>query len=384
MSEVPAKHEVIPADAHHPFGPSRWPALVECGHYEGRPGGADAARGTALHELFAKAALGAAGEESAADTFERHAVLLGLHVRELAEQAGGADKLMVEQTVTCPPVPGGEPEGAAFVADAGGFIAPEVFGRLDAAWWDGAELHVADLKTADNPERDYTPQLVAYAFGLAEEWGVEPSGVSLHLLCVETNRDKVSAFDWPTLSQRYAEFRARIVAVALGRKDEPKQCGWCPLCAHYEACRACRDVAETVDQHLSDIASPERWAALTPARKARFCVLAETVAKWAEAVKKAAGDDAKAGVAIEDPEAGIFYGLQEKKGRLDLDTDLAWEVAKKCHISRESYVACLKVDPTKFKQLLASWHKRRDVEEMLETCGTRGKPTLAFVRKGAK
>lgn len=44
----------IPGTAHYPFGPSRWPILLDCAHFEGKTASANAERGTALHELFAR------------------------------------------------------------------------------------------------------------------------------------------------------------------------------------------------------------------------------------------------------------------------------------------------------------------------------------------
>lgn len=370
---------VVAEEKHHPYGPSRWPALAVCPHYVGKPGGADAQKGVALHALFAKAAKGeldADAEENAADIFERNTIALGRAVLEMA--GGNGEKVMVEETVTCPNPPG--------VDDC--FEDGQIFGRTDAAWFDAksGDLHVADLKMVENPDRDYRPQLVAYAYGLAREWDAMPT-CHLHTLYVDTRSIKSDVMEWEELEKSYRILRAKVYRASRPQEAAalPVQSGWCQLCAKFEGCAAPRAVAETVAEGaLADLAKPAEWAALAAPRKAQICVLADTVEKWAKAVKANAAADAKAGVAIEDPENGIYYGLQERKGVLNLDTDKAWEVAKAHDIKREQFVACLKLDAKAFKALLMAWMKGREAEALLETCGTRGNGTVSFVRKGVK
>lgn len=372
-------------EKHHPYGPSRWPALAVCGHWAGKPGGADAERGTALHALFARAAkgeLGAEDEEKAADVFERNAIALGRKVLEMA--GGNPDKVMVEESVTCPAPRGVEDE----------FEEGEVFGRADVAWFEGkGRLHVADLKMVANPDRDYRPQLVPYAYGLSMEWDSE-GPVTLHTLYVDTMEVTEDSMEWEELEKAYGHLWQKVHAVSRGVAGTPVQSGWCQLCANYESCPACREVAQSVAPggRLAD--APKRWPDFTSQQKAQLCVVAEQVGKWADAIKKRAGDDAKAGEAIEDPENGIFFGLQERKGPLTLDTDRAWEMVKSKAKSKDipqeklraQFVSCLKLDAAKFKGLLqgVAWMSAKDATAAMEECGTRGPSSKAFVRKPVK
>lgn len=370
----------VSEERHHPYGPSRWPALAVCPHYAGKPGGADAQKGVALHALFAKAAKGELAEdaeENAADTFERNAIILGRKVLEMA--GGNPEKMMVEETVVCP-----EPPGVIDHFDDG-----QIYGRKDVSWFDTAtgDLHVADLKMVESPDRDYRPQLVPYAYGTAREWDATPT-CHLHTLYVDTLAIKSDTMDWDELVKAYTVLRAKVYAASRPQEVAamPVQSGWCQLCANFEACPAPRAVAETVaGGSLADCTKPTAWAALSPQRKAQICVLADTVIRWGKEVKAIAAKDAKSGVAIEDPDNGIYYGLQRKKGKLEPNIDLCWEAAKDLDIPREVFVTCLNVDQTRFKDLLMSkWMKSKEADAVLERCGARGNPTASFVRKGVK
>ncbi len=349
--------------SHHLYGPSRWPALAVCPRWTGRQAGADAARGTALHERFARAVQG--GEvPPAADFFDTNADALASRLRELA---GGAPvEVEVLLAVAVPP---GAP-------DLG------VYGRADAVWQDGASVHVADLKSCHNPDRDYRPQLLAYASAFFDgEEAVER--IYLHTLYADTGELVTEDYTIDEARRLHADNYKRVVEIAGGEvQDGPMQSGWCALCAHFEACAAPREVAVAVRDSLADV--PERWGDFSPERKAGFCVLAEAVSKWADAVKKRAAEDAKGGIPIEDETNGIFFGLQQRAGRLAVDTVRAWEAVQGI-LSPEVFKAALDVNQTRLVDALkGTGMKPKEARALVESCGERGAPSVAFVRLASR
>ena len=347
---------------HHPFGPSRWPALMECPYWQGKPGGADAERGTRLHELFALAIDARAPTPN--DAFERNAIALGERLRGMACE--GAEIRTEERVVLR--VPTG-------MQDMG------IFGRFDAAWMDAAarKLHVADLKMVHNPDRDYTPQLDAY--GVSQDLhGID--WIVLHFCYVDSCEISTVELPKDEAVELYRDCYARIQMLALGGKEyAAKQSGWCQLCASHESCPAPREVAESVATgKLAD--APDRWPSFRTEQKAQLCVLADAVSKWADAIKKRAGEDAKNGVAIEDAEHGIFYGLQSRAGKLTVAVEDAWAVVRQ-YLSPEAFKACLDVSVTRLTAALKEGGmKPKDAKALVEGAGVRGEGTVAFVRKG--
>lgn len=350
---------------HHPFGPSRWPALLECPYWQGKPGGADAQRGTRLHELFALGIDAAA--PTPADAFERNAIALGERLRGMAPQGV---EIKTEQRVVLS-VPYDLP-------DLG------IFGRYDAAWYDAGKrtYHVADLKMVHNPDRDYRPQLLAYAMAWPPELNV--ARFALHFCYVETGEIVTEEIEAGAAAAEYRELYRRIAELATGGTAyAAKQSGWCQLCAGHESCPAPREVAESVTAGKL-AGAPDRWPTFSSEQKARLCVLADAVAKWADAIKKRAGDDAKGGAAIEDPEHGIYYGLQARAGKLQVSTEDAWAVCRQ-HLTPEGFKPCLDVSVTRLTAALkAAGMAAKDAKALVEGAGTRGPSSWAFVRKADK
>jgi len=359
--------------AHHPFGPSRWPALLECPHWEGKPTSPDAERGTALHELFARALLGEETGEPE-DLFEEHVLRLAekyraMHLEEKGDLSEAEKRLLVEHSVRLD-----QPMGEM----------SDIFGRVDCAFMTkGAVLHVIDLKMAENPERDYLPQLIAYASGIAVSCAFDPVEIVFHVAYADSGKKLERRMPADEVWCRYEELFERIQVIASGEKGEANQCGWCALCAKQASCPATEAVAKAVTDRLAD--APGRWAEFAPARKAQLCVIAEAVVKWGEAVKAVAAEDARNGNPIEDPENGIFYALQERKGRLVVeDVQTAWDLLKP-HLTAGEYRGCLSVNQTALKSALKKkGMKAAEANAMLERCGTRLPPTTVFVRRGAK
>lgn len=350
--------------SHHPFGPSRWPALMQCPNWQGRSGDEAAKRGTELHSVFEAALTGKKPEPN--DVFEANVLRAA---ETILAMAGTPERWWIEEHV--------------WVYTPGG-VRTDIFGRVDAAWEErSGELHVVELKMMENGDRDYRPQLLAYAFGLIGE-GPVPATVHLHMVFADSGRVTHEILPISEAWREYAEIYGRIDEIMWTQAPLPSvQSAWCNLCSRIAECQAPRAVAQKVADTLADV--PERWPEYSPARKAQLCVLADAVIKWGEAVKENAAEDAKAGEVIEDPTHGIYYGTQERKGRLVIDdAQCAWGILKP-YLTAEGYRRCLSVKPSDLKAALReTGMKSAEVNAMVERCGIRGPATTVFVRRGVK
>ena len=359
-------------EAHHPCGPSKWPALLECPCFQSKAPTEDTKRGTELHALF-EAVLKGTYDGEPTDAMEIHVV----NAARQLQQSANTGQFHIEELVELPP-PSDSPSTKC-----------EFFGRLDLGWrnWDTGDLHVADLKLSENPDRDHRAQLLAYAAGLMRRLRYTPTLVYLHVVYADTGNitQEVMAGDeaWTEYNANYR----RIEAIWKGQANplSPRQCGWCSLCATFTACPAMNAVVEKASPRLADAAKPERWADFTSKQKAQACALADTLAKWCEAVKENAAADAKAGELIEDAEHCIFYAVQERRGRFVIpDVQAAWEILKS-HLTAERYRACLSANQAELKAALKqAGVKLSDINALVERCGTRLPSTTVFIRKGLK
>lgn len=361
--------------AHHPYGPSKWPALLACGCYESRPATEDSERGTRLHQLFARVLQGEKVPEGG-DLLEANVIRLAtkyraMHLEDKGDLSKGERALLVERLVWLD-VPMGP------VSD--------IYGRVDCAFMDRNHvLHVIDLKTAEHPERDYIPQLIAYASGIVTSIGFDPVVVAFHLAYGDSGREVVARLPADETWSKYEELYERIQDIASGHGSPPRQCGWCALCAKFTTCPAMNAVVQKASPKLADAAKPERWMDLSSKLKAQACALADTLAKWCEAVKDNAAADARAGETIEDPENCIYYGLQDRRGRFVIpDVQAAWEILKP-HLTAERYRACLSVNQAALRmELKRAGVKLSEINTLIERCGSRLPDTTAFVRRGLK
>lgn len=125
----------------------------------------------------------------------------------------------------------------------------------------------------------------------------------------------------------------------------------------------------------------EDWKNLEPAAKAQICDVAEALGKIAADVKVLAGMDIGNGIAIEDPEHKLFFALQERAGRLVLETAKVKALLEKRGVA-DRFAECVDVSVTKTTAVLRSAGMPSEVARaMLEDCGTRGAPSTSFVRR---
>lgn len=358
---------------HHPCGPSKWPALLECPCFESRPATEDTQRGTELHALF-EAVMNGTYEGEPADAMEYHVVNAATEFLKSANTG----RFYVEQEVELPP-PNDSPRTRS-----------EFHGRLDLAWLDksSGDLHVVDLKLSENPDRDHRPQLLAYAAGMMWLVKYTPRLIYLHMVYADTGDTTQEIVPG---DEAWTEYNANYRRIEFIWKEQqtnpmkPRQCGFCDLCAKFAACSAVRAVVERATPRLADAAKPEVWADYSAERKAQVCALADMLSKWCTAVKENAAADAKAGLVIQDEAHGIYYTTQERKGRLVIpDVQHAWNILK-AHLTAEGYRACLTANLSGLTAALKlTGLKPVEVNAMLERCGVRLPSTTVFVRRGLK
>lgn len=370
VSERGTSAALVMREQHHPFGPSKWPAILACPNFRSRPPTEATKRGSELHAVFEAVMRGEYGGEPE-DSLELNVVNAARTILRTANPTLG--RFYVEEVVWLPG-PGG-------LADDSG-----IYGRPDLAWIDAEtlDLHVLDLKLA--PGRDYRAQLLAYAAGMARHLSLTgPRNVVLHMLYADSGAMTEETLSMGDAMSEYLVDYRRVAAVACGEVGRERPCTWCDLCSRFTDCGAMKAVVDKAAPRLEDAANPQRWAEYPAERKARLCALADALGKWCAAVKENAAADAKAGEVIEDPDSGVYYGIQERKGRLVIsDVLAAWELLKP-HLSAEGYMACLSVNQAELKAALKqAGMKLSDVNALVERCGTRLPSTTVFVRKGLK
>ena len=203
--------------AHHPFGMSAWPALVECPAYQSS--GETTAlgeAGTAAHEALDT------GESSGEDDLDAAAAWgVGEIAKLFAKYPPMGD--------VCGEKDGGRvtirrPEGDPFYALNG------IFGTGDRFWTDINGLpHILDFKTFSRKGREHVPQLAGYAFA---EFPSEPR-VMVHVLCGGTRsvyNKMLSAFDIEGIAYDV------MFAVTSGKTAERCAGSHCTYCANRPDC----------------------------------------------------------------------------------------------------------------------------------------------------
>jgi hypothetical protein len=328
---------------HHAFGMSRWPAVLDCLCFESKEGGKDAEFGTAKHELFAHYVESTKAGFEADEPEDLHArgALEAARALVATVEALGGNKGDI-RTETRVEVKEGALEG--------------VYGTADAVWTDGETILVCDFKTFWNPARKYDAQLAGYAWAvmtseapkatnvaLMVRYGDNPSKSYVHRLDVTYLKDIVN---------RVAKAR---VDRTIATDESATQCGWCELCERNTTCSALRKVVDYVAKPaLANVAEDKMWTTLSVATKAKYLVLAETVMRWAEAVREKAKEDLLNGENIEDPDNGIKYTLQYRSGRKTPRTIDALQMLFIRGVSLEAINARLTISASAVKDLLKS------------------------------
>ena len=378
---------------------SKWPAALACPCFEGKEESADAALGTKVHATLAGLLV----------VLRERGRLPEVDAAGLSFHEAGAWK--AAQTIEAELRVCGASPRALRVEERVSLYYPgtkeHVFGTADALFVHDGAVHVFDFKTFFNPGRDYMPQLQGYGLAAARASKEEIDTVVCSVLYgdapAKAERLVCSKADCEAVAERALD------TLASSREDldkagaEPTQSAWCELCKHFATCPACVAVVSEItkggdgqvdagrcpatpggDVVPSTPGAPAAcpdWAGLTVERKAQLMVIAEFASKWADAVRAKAKADMLAGEAIADPANGIAYTLRETRGRLKLDCDALWAAAKGRGVTAADFRACLKPDATEAKKVLrAAGLSAKAADEVLESCGTRGAPSLTLAR----
>lgn len=358
--------QVNEGPAHHPYGMSQWPAMLECPRFEGRGDSKDAEKGTETHKAFAwqlEALLdGASPDEAiAADYHEKGAHRAAKNVFDLWTLDQGAGEVHIETRVSL-----NTPNG-------------EIFGTADCYWvnLEKKEVTVVDFKTFRNSGRDYTPQLVGY--GLAVARTIAKEGVRIRtIVCYGDDPGMVHATGTQEVAERIL---GQVLKVAAGRVTgclQPRQCNWCDVCKHFPTCAACVAVAK----RQTEIAKKElTWDTLTADKKAQYCAMADWMAKWAAAVKDKAKEDLVAGMKVEDPDNGISYTLQKASGKKTPRVNDLWPAMRDQGVNAADFRAALTISASAAEGLLkAIGMKAKDAKALVAEYCDEGAGSVRMVR----
>jgi hypothetical protein len=162
---------------------------------------------------------------------------------------------------------------------------------------------------------------------------------------------------------------------------QPTQCNWCELCANAATCPAFKAVAEAVAKPaLANVT--EQWETLPTERKAQMLVLAETVCKWAEAVREKAKADLMSGTFIADLVNGIEYSLRNVSGCKTPRTADACKLLMGLGVSADEIRGELSMSAASLKKLLkGAGLKGKAIDEALEAVCDVGAGFVQMVRK---
>jgi hypothetical protein len=340
---------------HHPRGMSRWPAVLACGCFKGKGESADANYGTEMHGELAKV-LTVFKETGALPPADSDASfhLAGVYraaamIRDcLYLQGVQPSNLHIEERVT---------------------LEDGVFGTADV-WYGDARgcLYVWDFKTFYNPGRDYTAQLAGYALAICQQ-REDGGGKPYNEVCLRTvygDNPSVSEVYYTLCELQCIHGTVMVVFDMADRGEaQPTQCNWCELCANAATCPAFKAVAETVTKPIY-ASIPAQWETLPIEIKAQMLVLAETVVKWADAVREKAKADLMSGAVIEDEANGIRYCLRTVSGRKTPRTADACKMLMGKGVSADDIRGELTMSATSVKKLLKSAGlKGKAIEEAL-------------------
>lgn len=283
--------------AHHPLGPSKWPAWEECPCFESDQEladeeGSDASRGQAMHAALAKCLRGDPLPFDGLDQAEEDQVRwMATTVVEFAASMGyAASEIRVEQRITM------------YKADSFEVL---YFGTMDIEFGP----FIIDAKTGD--ERNYFPQLVGY--GLAKMERDDLPKVYLGCLYGRLKRFRRYVLDrWTAETIAYG-----ILAKHANPRKTPRACSYCGMCKNKATCSAITPQVDAV------CAGREDWAMRLPTMHvsqagadpvtlgAMRWLWKAYIEPWGAGVEYATNSLAENGV------TPLGFRKQDEKGRLD-------------------------------------------------------------------
>ena len=335
--------------AHHPYGPSRWPGLCVCtGYTPSKTPGEFAERGTAVHLAIETGDYGKLREEDreVAEwmTAELHRLTQGLETdAEVKTRIGalGDERLLGVSGVT---------------------------GTCDRRWEDeSGALHVADFKAFSKIGlNDYRAQLAGYILGCPRPKNEKIMchvfhGGSRLVETFEMTWDECLYYAGRVVFAIENPFEARCRSQHC---DHCAQAGDCPESAKVVAFGALAAGKLTSDMVRAD-----------PASAARLCDWLDCAAKRIEEARSIIEAVAKEGVEIADPVSGVRYGLQTRTGRAQIPpvAVIIEDMIDKDGVSRGEVMLRAKLSLKDMQELVGKGRA--------EEYAVRGEDVICFVRK---
>lgn len=293
--------------AHHPFGPSSWPAWAECADYEGEKDDIDEADTDVLEtEVDGDDAkgIGILMHEALAKVLTRHPEPFA----KLSHQQEQQVRWAAETAVSICEEHGYSPDHFQ-VEQRLSLIGPDFkevyFGTGDIVC--GPLLF--DLKTGD--ERNYIPQLIGYAFPLMERMEVN----RIYGILLYSRYKRVRRY---TIDRQTAE---AVTWGILGKRQNPDRkpvpCSYCGFCAKRGGdCTALNGIVSSIAGKRADwkIALPHASARLAvgdPILAGALRLVAKRyVEKWAEGIDYLTRSMAENGI------KPLGFRVQREKGRV--------------------------------------------------------------------
>lgn len=349
---------------------SKWPAVTNCPYFVSKPPSKYTHEGTARHKVLE----GIIENWKETGEFEEDPCNDASWAASAIIQT--ANDLGVERSeVGC--------EKRVSVKVAG----EDIFGTVDAFVFSEGNnvLHVFDFKSFYNCERDYSAQLAGYALGVlsmpeVKERVRDDVSVVCHVLYGDRRIDETREFSMHGIIDLCV---TAVKAFSLRGKEgvEPQQCAWCDLCANNAACPAMVAVVDKVGPSIAEATDPTAWQALPVTIRAQLVALADTLSKWASAVKDAAKQDLIDGIDIADEKLGIKYKLQKRSGKRTPRLDDACELLTVSGVDRESLKSAMSISYSGCEKLLRSLGiPKKEAASMLEPVCDIGEESVSIVR----
>lgn len=197
--------------------------------------------------------------------------------------------------------------------------------------------HLFDMKWS---EREYGPQMAAYALGVMQLQGFQK--VTVHIMYGDTRR--VQRYD---ITGEEAEGLVYPILDAVSNPNTPcKASEYCSWCKHHATCPVIVGHVNTVAKGLQMVPLQEFHLA-TLDNVAAALNLAHVASEWASAVQNKARDLAVQGFKIPG------YTLKERSGAREIEPSLINHAFERLGLPQEVFLSTCKVSITKLVDAMA-------------------------------
>ena len=295
---------------HHPYGFSKLPAFEACPHYTGddREGGKDAAEGTNAHAELARVL-----EGGALDLKHPHYNVVEWAAGIIAGM--GLNNLRSEQRVSFP--------APDWMGCEDVFGTPDFY-SIESDDEGNPSIVVGDFKTFSDGAKNYAPQLMAGAMGVANNHGLEWSGTPVNIVILHGLARKAEAYQ-VTLGDCENRVGGIYEAVKARAISAPHTNDWCQYCASYATCPAMRQVVAAATEpegQYSILHNAREQMLAKPALAARRLVVIKELAKFLDAAEA----DCKEVIKERGECDTDANGLRTWTLRSERETDICWQI----------------------------------------------------------